>query len=98
MPTRQRSRVQRIDRLHARVRSNPAFQRLAIISRILLAVGFIPTGLVKCSAERFNVMGIDNPIGFFIEAMHQSEILAEAASWFARETDVAQELLSGMIV
>jgi len=61
-----------LDRLHARARANPAFQRLAVISRILLALAFVPTGMVKLLGERFTAMGTDSPIGLFFEAMYQS--------------------------
>ena len=61
-----------LDRLHASARANPAFQRLAVISRILLALAFIPTGLVKLLGERFTLMGIDNPVGFFFEGLYQA--------------------------
>jgi uncharacterized membrane protein YphA (DoxX/SURF4 family) len=54
-----------LDRVHASARANPAFQRLALISRILLALAFVPAGLVKLLGERFTLMGIDNPVGFF---------------------------------
>lgn len=61
-----------LDRLHARARQVPAFQRLAMISRILIAIGFIPTGLVKLLGERFTLMGIESPIGFFFEGLYQA--------------------------
>lgn len=61
-----------LDQIHARARRWPPFQRLAIISRILLALAFIPTGLVKLLGERFTVLTVDNPIGLFFEAMYQS--------------------------
>ena len=61
-----------LDRLHARARANPALQRLAIISRILLALAFVPTGLVKLLGERFTIMGTESPIGLFFEGMYQS--------------------------
>lgn len=61
-----------LDRLHARVRANPAFQRLAVISRILLGLAFIPTGLVKLLGERFTALGLESPVGFFFEAMYRS--------------------------
>lgn len=61
-----------LDHLHARARAHPALQRLAVISRILLALAFIPTGLVKLMGERFTLLGIDNPIGLFFEAMYQT--------------------------
>jgi len=60
------------DRLHASARSYPALYRLAIISRILLALAFIPTGLVKLLGHRFTLLGVDNPVGAFFEAMYQT--------------------------
>lgn len=61
-----------LDHLHARARSNPAFQRLAVISRILLALAFVPTGLVKLLGERFTVLTVDSAIGLFFEGLYQS--------------------------
>lgn len=61
-----------LDRLHESARRNPAFQRLAIISRILLGMGFLPTGLVKLLGERFTLMSVETPIGAFFEAMYQT--------------------------
>jgi uncharacterized membrane protein YphA (DoxX/SURF4 family) len=61
-----------LDALHARARRWPPFARLAIITRILLAMAFIPTGMVKLLGERFTAMPVDTPVGFFFEAMYQS--------------------------
>lgn len=64
--------IERIDRLFARVRATPFFWRLTLFTRILLATGFIPTGLVKLLGLRFTVIAPDNPIGAFFEAMYQT--------------------------
>ncbi len=61
-----------LDRLHARARANPALARLALITRIVLAVGFIPPSLVKIQGLPFTVMGTDNPIGYFFDALHRT--------------------------
>jgi uncharacterized membrane protein YphA (DoxX/SURF4 family) len=61
-----------LDALHARARRWPPLARLAIITRILLAMAFIPTGLVKLLGERFTLMPVDTPVGYFFEAMYQS--------------------------
>jgi hypothetical protein len=60
------------DRLHANARQFTALHRLAIISRILLASAFIPTGAVKLLGRRFTLLGTDNPIGAFFEALYQT--------------------------
>jgi hypothetical protein len=61
-----------LDRLHARARANPVLQRLAVISRILLALAFIPTSLVKILGRPFTSMGTDTPVGYFFDAMYHS--------------------------
>lgn len=62
----------RLLQLHTAARRNPVFQRLAVISRILLAVAFIPTSLVKITGQRFTILPIETPIGFFFEAMYRT--------------------------
>lgn len=62
----------RLDELHARARAWPPFQRLAIVTRILLAIAFLPTGAVKLLGHRFTSLPLDNPVGAFFEAMYQT--------------------------
>lgn len=69
MPT---SLPSRLDALHARVRANPLLLRLTIGTRLLLAAGFIPTGLVKALGHRFTAISPDDPVGAFFEAMYQT--------------------------
>lgn len=61
-----------LDRLHARARGSFALQRLAIISRLLLALAFVPTALIKVQGLPFTVMGTDTPVGHFFDAMHRT--------------------------
>jgi uncharacterized membrane protein YphA (DoxX/SURF4 family) len=60
------------DRLHARARGVGPLYRLAIVSRALLAVAFLPTGMVKLLGQRFTSLGVETPVGAFFEAMYQS--------------------------
>lgn len=55
---------------HQRLRAWPLALRLVWMTRLLLALGFLPTGLVKVLGQRFTSMGIDTPVGFFFEAMY----------------------------
>ncbi|MBM4188868.1 MAG: hypothetical protein FJ206_16305 [Gemmatimonadetes bacterium] len=64
----------RLDRLHRWMRSRAACYRLAIVSRILLALAFIPTGMVKLLGRRFTLLPTDTPIGAFFEAMYQTGV------------------------
>ena len=60
------------DRLFLRLRSLPFFLRLTLFTRLLLAAGFIPTGLVKLLGRRFTTIAGGSPIGDFFEAMYQT--------------------------
>lgn len=61
-----------IDQLFLRVRSGPFFYRFALFTRVLLAAGFIPTGMVKLLGQRFTLITPDHPVGAFFEAMFQT--------------------------
>lgn len=61
-----------LDRLFLWIRVKPFFYRFALFTRILLAAGFIPTGLVKMMGERFTLISPEHPIGAFFEAMYQT--------------------------
>ena len=60
--------VRTVDRLHLR-RDAQAF---TWVTRVLLALAFVPSGLVKLQGERFTRLGIDNPVGFFFEAFYRT--------------------------
>ncbi|MEZ4703363.1 MAG: DoxX family membrane protein [Rhodothermales bacterium] len=48
------------------------WQRLAVVSRLLLAAAFLPSGLTKVLGNRFTSISPDTPIGYFFEALYQS--------------------------
>ena len=59
-----------LDSLFCRIRSWPFLLRLTLFTRILLAAGFIPTGMVKLLGRRFTTISYDTPIGRFFEEMY----------------------------
>jgi uncharacterized membrane protein YphA (DoxX/SURF4 family) len=61
-----------LDRAHARARGERFLRIFTVVTRILLALGFIPSGITKVLGNRFTVLGIDNPVGFFFEAMYRT--------------------------
>ncbi|HEX8432481.1 MAG TPA: hypothetical protein VF625_14420 [Longimicrobium sp.] len=71
----------RLDRLHARIRANPLLQRFTVLTRILLAIGFVPPALVKIQGERFTAMDLGTPIGFFFEAMYRTGAYWQFIGW-----------------
>lgn len=64
--------VTALDHLFLWVRSKRLLLRFTVFTRILLAAGFIPTGLVKLLGRRFTTIPVDEPIGAFFEAMYQT--------------------------
>ncbi len=61
-----------LDRLHSSVRGNRLMRIFTIMTRILLAIGFTPSGLTKVLGNRFTLLGIETPVGFFFEAMYRT--------------------------
>lgn len=54
------------------MRSRPLLYRLTLGTRVLLAVGFIPTGAVKLLGRRFTMMSPESDIGLFFETLYRS--------------------------
>jgi len=61
-----------LDRWHTAARRSAVIHRLVIVSRILLALGFIPTGMVKLLGSRFTLMPVSTPVGAIFEAFYQT--------------------------
>lgn len=61
-----------LDATHAWARSCPLLQRFTVFTRLLLGIGFIAPGLTKLLGNRFTQISIENPIGFFFEAMYRT--------------------------
>lgn len=59
-------------RAHAWARGQPWLGRFTLMNRLLLAMAFIPTGLVKATGQRFTVLPVEHPVGFFFEAMYRT--------------------------
>lgn len=55
-----------------RVRARPLLYRLTLGTRLLLAVGFIPTGMVKLLGRRFTLMSPESDVGGFFETLYRS--------------------------
>jgi uncharacterized membrane protein YphA (DoxX/SURF4 family) len=61
-----------LERLHARARRSRVPRAFTVFTRVVLALGFLPSGLTKVLGNRFTVLGVDNPVGFFFEALYRS--------------------------
>src|SRR4030095_17042846 len=56
-----------IDRLHARAVRSRALVLCTAVTRVLLALAFLPSGLVKLMGERFTALPVTTPVGHFFD-------------------------------
>jgi len=64
-----------------RARSYALFYRFTLATRVLLAAGFIPTGMVKVLGRRFTALGPEDPIGAFFDVLYQSGLYWNFIGW-----------------
>jgi uncharacterized membrane protein YphA (DoxX/SURF4 family) len=60
-----------LDRLHARARTSPFLYRFALGTRLMLAAGFVPTGMVKLLGLPFTRMNPETDVGKLFDALYQ---------------------------
>ena len=61
-----------IERLHSNIHRLKIFKLFTWSTRILLALAFLPSGLKKIIGERFTILELDSPVGFFFEALYRT--------------------------
>lgn len=57
---------------HLFIRDKKLFKLFTWCTRMLLFLAFLPSGLKKILGQRFTLIGIEDPIGFFFEALYKS--------------------------
>jgi hypothetical protein len=62
-----RMRIEAIDRLHARVVSSRLLVVFTAVTRVLLALAFLPSGLTKALGHRFTTLPVSDPVGYFFD-------------------------------
>ena len=62
----------RLDALHAEVRSNKWMRYFTTFTRLALVAGFLPPGYVKIIGERFTDLHNNQPMGHYLEALHHT--------------------------
>jgi hypothetical protein len=63
------------------VARNQWLQRFTALTRVLLAVGFLPSGLVKVLDRPFTGIGTDDPIGFYFDALYRTGTYYQLIGW-----------------
>lgn len=61
-----------LDRWHAAARRQRWLGALALLTRLLLALGFTPSGWTKLAGHRFTLLPVEDPVGFFFEALYRT--------------------------
>lgn len=62
-----------LDRLHSQAKENSWLWLFSIFNRLVLALGFIPAGIVKLMDERFaSGLSVNHPMGHYLEALHHT--------------------------
>lgn len=73
--------VRQLDNLHLRLRRSRWLWRTVVVTRILLATAFIPTGLVKVLGLRFTMLSVEHPAGAFFEALYRTGTYWQFLGW-----------------
>ena len=58
------------ERLHAELKRNKWLRYFSVFCRIALALGFLPSGIVKVMGERFTALPSNHPLGHYFDALH----------------------------
>ena len=65
--------IGRLNHVYNEARGNKWFLYFAVFCRIMLALAFIISGIVKISGERFaSGLPVNNPMGHYLEALHHT--------------------------
>jgi uncharacterized membrane protein YphA (DoxX/SURF4 family) len=66
--------LSRLNHIYYEAKGNKWFHYFAVFCRIMLALGFIPSGFVKVMGERFaSGLSVNHPMGHYLEALHHTE-------------------------
>lgn len=61
-----------VKKLHNRIYNKRLFVFFTWATRILLFLAFLPSGLKKLLGERFTILGVETPVGFFFEGLYRT--------------------------
>ncbi len=61
-----------VEKLHNQIYNKRLFVLFTWGMRILLFLAFLPSGLKKLLGERFTLLGIETPVGFFFEGLYRT--------------------------
>jgi len=62
----------KLERFYYDAKGNRWFRYFTVFCRIALALGFIPSGIVKITGERFTALPSEHPLGHYFDALFQT--------------------------
>lgn len=62
--------LSRFEQYVLEAKQNKWFRYFTVFCRITLALGFIPSGIVKIMGERFTALPVNHPLGHYFDALH----------------------------
>src|SRR5918999_112011 len=80
-----------MDRLHRRATGLPSLHVVTTIVRVLLALAFVPSGLVKIMDRPFTTLPVSDPVGYFFAGFF-------SAHGYYRFVGVAQWAAAGLLL
>lgn len=70
-----------LDKIHESAIQNIWLQRFTIFTRVMIAVGFIPSGMKKVLGLPFTQLGVETPVGYFFDALYKTGGWYEFIGW-----------------
>lgn len=70
-----------LDKLHGWTIQNVWLQRFTVFTRVVIAAGFIPSGLKKIFGLPFTQLGVETPVGYFFDALYKTGAWYEFIGW-----------------
>ncbi|MBV7267767.1 DoxX family membrane protein [Winogradskyella luteola] len=61
-----------LEKTHKKIYGKGVFIAFTWLTRILLAIAFMPSGFTKLVGNRFTSISVEDPVGFFFEAIYQT--------------------------
>jgi len=62
----------KLKQIYTEAKGNKWFRYFTVFCRIALALGFIPSGIVKVMGERFTALPSNHPLGHYFDALYQT--------------------------
>jgi uncharacterized membrane protein YphA (DoxX/SURF4 family) len=60
----------KLEQFYLEAKGNKWYRYFTVFCRVVLALGFIPSGIVKITGERFTALSSNHPLGHYFDALH----------------------------